>query len=73
MSSPLNSRPQATRSTCSRHRTGTIEALKATWTQFHQLVKAGKVAAAWAVTVGGVAEAVMKMSFGNGVGFAGDA
>ena len=50
---------------------GDYEALKATWTQFHQLVKAGKVAAAWAVTVGGVAEAVMKMSFGNGVGFAG--
>ena len=50
---------------------GDYEALKATWAQFHQLVKAGKVAAAWAVTVGGVAEAVMKMSFGNGVGFAG--
>ena len=50
---------------------GDYEALKATWTQFHQLVKAGKVAAAWAVTMGGVAEAVMKMSFGNGVGFAG--
>ena len=52
---------------------GDYEALKATWAQFHQLVKAGKVAAAWAVTVGGVAEAVMKMSFGNSVGFTGTA
>ncbi|MBE6945613.1 MAG: phosphoribosylformylglycinamidine synthase [Ruminococcaceae bacterium] len=40
-----------------------------TWTRFHQLCKAGKVAAAWAVEAGGVAEAVMKMSFGNDIGF----
>jgi len=42
---------------------------KAAWEAFHELVKAGKVCAAWAVESGGVAEAVMKMSFGNGVGF----
>ncbi len=40
-----------------------------TWTRFHQLCKTGKVAAAWAVEAGGVAEAVMKMSFGNDIGF----
>jgi len=45
------------------------EAHKAAWEQYNTLVKAGKVKAAWAVEAGGVAEAVMKMSFGNGVGF----
>ena len=45
------------------------DAHKAAWEAFHALVKAGKVKAAWAIEGGGVAEAVMKMSFGNGVGF----
>ena len=45
------------------------EGLKASWEQFHALCQAGKVKAAWAVDGGGVAEAVMKMSFGNGIGF----
>ena len=36
--------------------------------QFHALCRTGKVAAAWAVE-NGVAEGVMKMAFGNGVGF----
>ncbi len=42
---------------------------KATWEKFHQLCQAGKVKASWAVDAGGVAEAVMKMSFGNDIGF----
>ena len=48
------------------------ESLKACWEQFHSLCQAGKVKAAWALTDGGVAEAVMKMSFGNRVGFTGN-
>ena len=43
---------------------------KESWEQFHSLCLAGKVKAAWAVSDGGVAEAVMKMSFGNQIGFA---
>ena len=39
------------------------------WDKFHALCLAGKVKAAWAVDAGGVAEAVMKMSFGNHIGF----
>ena len=42
------------------------------WVKFHQLVKAGKVRAAWAVTTGGVAEGLMKMCLGNKVGFVGE-
>ena len=45
------------------------ESLKATWEAFHELHKAGKVKAAWAVEHG-IAEGVMKMSFGNHIGFA---
>ncbi len=45
------------------------ESLKATWEYFHSICKAGKVKAAWAVE-NGLAEAVMKMSFGNEIGFA---
>ena len=44
------------------------ESLKASWDAFHALHKAGKVKAAWAVEHG-VGEAVMKMSFGNHIGF----
>ena len=39
------------------------------WDAFLSLHKAGKVCAAWAVESGGAAEAVMKMSFGNRIGF----
>ena len=46
---------------------------KAAWEQFHALCQAGKVASAWAVEGGGVAEAVMKMAFGNSIGFKGAA
>ena len=45
------------------------ESLKASWEAFHALHKAGKVKAAWAVEHG-IGEAVMKMSFGNHIGFA---
>ena len=44
------------------------ESLKATWETFHALCKEGKVKAAWAVEHG-IGEAVMKMSFGNNIGF----
>ena len=44
------------------------ESLKASWEAFHELSKAGKVKAAWAVEHG-IGEAVMKMSFGNHIGF----
>ncbi|MBQ9492294.1 MAG: phosphoribosylformylglycinamidine synthase [Oscillibacter sp.] len=43
-------------------------ALKEAWDTFHTLCQAGKVKAAWAVEYG-VAEGVMKMSFGNRIGF----
>ena len=45
------------------------ESLKATWEAFHNLCKEGKVKASWAVERG-IGEAVMKMSFGNNIGFA---
>ena len=44
---------------------------KAAWDSFRALCAEGKVAAAWAVE-NGAAEAVMKMGFGNGIGFAAD-
>lgn len=40
----------------------------AEWENFYALHKAGKVKAAWAVE-NGIAEAIMKMSFGNEIGF----
>ena len=46
-----------------------FEGLKERWEKFHALCEAGKVQSAWAVEGGGIAEAVMKMSFGNSVGF----
>ena len=44
------------------------ESLKKAWENFHALHLAGKVKAAWAVE-NGLGEAVMKMSFGNNIGF----
>ncbi len=44
------------------------ESLKKTWEAFHGLCREGKVRAAWAVE-NGIGEAVMKMSFGNSIGF----
>ena len=46
-----------------------FESIRDCWRQFHALCKAGKVASAWAVSGGGVAEGLMKMSFGNKIGF----
>ena len=46
----------------------TAESLKKTWDAFHDLCEKGAVKAAWAVEHG-IGEAVMKMSFGNNVGF----
>ena len=45
------------------------DSLKATWEAFHNLCKEGKVKASWAIEHG-IGEAVMKMSFGNNIGFA---
>ena len=39
------------------------------WEKASDLVKAGKVAAAYTPGIGGIAEAIMKMSYGNGIGF----
>ena len=47
----------------------TAESMKQTWEHFHALHMAEKIHAAWAVEHG-IGEAVMKMSFGNHVGFA---
>ncbi|MCI8539005.1 MAG: phosphoribosylformylglycinamidine synthase [Oscillospiraceae bacterium] len=52
---------------------GDYEGTKAVWRRFHDLCQAGKVCAAWAVSTGGVAEGIMKMSFGNQLGFVGEA
>ena len=49
-----------------------FQSIKAGWEQFHALCAAGMVKAAWAVDGGGIAEAVMKMSFGNSIGFKAD-
>ena len=46
----------------------TAESVKETWETFHTLCGEGKVKAAWAVE-NGLGEAVMKMSFGNEIGF----
>ena len=46
----------------------TPEATKEAWETFHALCAEGKVKSAWAVE-NGLAEAVMKMSFGNEIGF----
>ena len=46
----------------------TADERKAAWEQLHELSAAGHVKAAWAVE-NGLAEGVMKMSFGNGIGF----
>ena len=47
----------------------TAESQKKAWEDFYALHKQGKVKAAWAVE-NGIGEAVMKMSFGNRIGFA---
>jgi phosphoribosylformylglycinamidine synthase len=42
---------------------------RANWERFHALCRAGKVNAAWAVGAGSAAEGIVKMSFGNRIGF----
>ena len=42
-----------------------VEALKSLWTYIHERIGSGDITAAWAVGMGGVAEALAKMSFGN--------
>ena len=49
-------------------RDNTADSQKAAWESFHALSKAGKIKAAYAVE-NGIAEAIMKMSFGNEIGF----
>ncbi len=44
--------------------------LKEVYNTVNELLKSGKAVAAYTPTLGGVAEAVMKMSFGNDIGFA---
>lgn len=43
--------------------------IKAVLAKIHGLIKAGKVKSAWAVTQGGAAEGIFKMSLGNKLGF----
>ena len=53
---------------CFAPRDDSAESRKASWEAFHALCRAGKVDAAWAAE-NGLADAVMKMSFGNRIGF----
>jgi phosphoribosylformylglycinamidine synthase len=48
---------------------GDYEGTRRVWDQFHALCQTGKVKAAWAVGAGGVMEGLMKMAFGNELGF----
>ena len=45
-------------------------AVRSMWARFHEYVKAGRIKAAFALTAGGLGEAVAKMGFGNDIGFA---
>nr|WP_297279728.1 phosphoribosylformylglycinamidine synthase [uncultured Butyricicoccus sp.] len=47
-------------------------AIKPMWEEITELIHSGKVVSAWALSVGGVAEAICKMSVGNDIGFAFD-
>ena len=47
----------------------TAESEKKLFADVYALIKAGKVAACYTPTYGGIAEAIMKMCFGNGIGF----
>ncbi|MEG2119632.1 MAG: AIR synthase-related protein, partial [Pseudoflavonifractor sp.] len=48
-----------------------FEGLKKSWKQVRALAQSGKILSAWAVEAGGPAEGIMKMSFGNRIGFCG--
>ena len=45
------------------------EALKANWNWLHDRILDGSVVSAWSLGYGGVAEALVKMALGNGLGF----
>ncbi|MCL2099605.1 MAG: phosphoribosylformylglycinamidine synthase [Oscillospiraceae bacterium] len=47
-------------------------ALRDIWAEYTKLCRTGKVLSAWACESGGVYGGIMKMSFGNMIGFAGD-
>lgn len=47
----------------------TTDSLKAVFAQVNDLMRAGKVVAAYTPTYGGVAEAILKMAMGNDIGF----
>ena len=47
----------------------TAESVKALYKTVHDGMQAGKILAAWTPTLGGVAEGVLKMCMGNGIGF----
>lgn len=53
---------------CLGNRMPDVEQLKSNWDYIRSRILAGDIVAAYAVTAGGVAEAVAKMSFGNGLG-----
>ncbi len=50
----------------------TADSVKEAWEQFHTLCQSGKILSAWAVEHG-LAEGIMKMSFGNHIGFTSEA
>ena len=50
----------------------TADSVKQAWEQFHALCRGGKILSAWAVE-NGLAEGIMKMSFGNHIGFQSEA
>ncbi len=50
----------------------TADSVKEAWSLFHDLCQQGKVKSAWAVE-NGLAEGIMKMAFGNHVGFKSEA
>ncbi|MDR1116961.1 MAG: phosphoribosylformylglycinamidine synthase [Oscillospiraceae bacterium] len=52
-----------------RSEDGGFEGLKEIWEKVHGLIRGGKIVSAWALGTGTGVEGIMKMSFGNGVGF----
>ena len=48
------------------------QAIKPIWEEITDLIHSGKIVSAWALSVGGISEAVCKMTIGNDIGFAFD-
>ena len=57
------------RHTTLKNRMPDTDALKANWDFVHSEIESGSIVSAWSIGFGGVAEALCKMSFGNGFGF----